>query len=184
MLVTVPDDPMSIFEYGKLKPGKYKVQNLTSQTYLEVQNDSRRLCCRPDRVLSPWGGLWEFKSTDSGYTIKKVESGKPDQYCNAVEWGLFGFGNPVSATAYPAAWRVELVNDLKFQGFGYVRIFWGSSNKALDLTWWGSSNDGTSVTLWENIDPAPWRIWKLLPVQEERPSTDKKDEAPPQYCTK
>ena len=58
------------------------------------------------------------------------------------------------------------MTDIKFKGFGYVRwvvvspkpfystfelrsgygrIFWGSSNKVLDLSWWGSDKDGTKV---------------------------------------
>ena len=51
----------------------------------------------------------------------KVEAGMPDQYCNAVGGFIFGFGSPVSATAFPAAWRVELVDDIKYRGFGYIR---------------------------------------------------------------
>ena len=40
---------------------------------------------------------------------------------------IFGFGSPVSATAYPASWRVELVDDIKYRGFGYIRwVFIGT----------------------------------------------------------
>ena len=52
MKVSPPDDPMSIFANGKLKQGKYKVQNLASHTYLEILEHSRELCCRPAKVLS------------------------------------------------------------------------------------------------------------------------------------
>ena len=53
MLVPPSHDPiMSVFEDGKLKPGKYKVQNLTGQTFLEILEDSKELCCRPATVLS------------------------------------------------------------------------------------------------------------------------------------
>ena len=52
MLTSPSYDPMSIFANGKLKPGTYKVQNLNSQTYLEVLEPSRKLCCRPATVLS------------------------------------------------------------------------------------------------------------------------------------
>ena len=41
MLVSPPDDPMSIFVDGKLKPGTYRVQNLASQTYLEILEHSK-----------------------------------------------------------------------------------------------------------------------------------------------
>jgi len=57
MLVCTPDDPMSIFTDGNLQPGIYKVQNLASQTYLEIQEHSRGLCCRPATVLSPQDAL-------------------------------------------------------------------------------------------------------------------------------
>ncbi|KAF9648181.1 hypothetical protein BDM02DRAFT_2345997 [Thelephora ganbajun] len=165
------------------------VQNLASQTYLEILEHSRELCCRPATVLTSQDASWEFQPSGSGYSIKKVEQGKPEQYCNAVGGLFFGFGNTVSATAFPTAWRVEVVNDIKFQGFGYVRMFWGSSNKALDLSWWGSSKDGTKVGLWEHIDinSDPWRIWKLIPVENEDLPTGldiKKDEVPPKYSAK
>lgn len=60
MLVS-PDDPMSIFVNGKLKPGTYKIQNLTGQTYLEILEDSRKWCCRPGSVLSAQDALVSFK---------------------------------------------------------------------------------------------------------------------------
>lgn len=85
------DDPMSIFVDGRLKPGRYKVQNLASQTYLEILEHSKELCCRPATVLSSKDALvisnilhgprminvaddlqWDFQASDSGYRIKKV----------------------------------------------------------------------------------------------------------------
>jgi len=57
MLPPPPDDPMSIFVDGKLKPGTYKVQNLAGQTYLEVEEYSKELCCRPATVLAPQDAL-------------------------------------------------------------------------------------------------------------------------------
>ena len=70
MLVSSPDDPMSIFVNGKLKPGTYKVQNLSGKTYLEILEDSKELCCRPASVLSDrdalvsseiyWAKLWDI----------------------------------------------------------------------------------------------------------------------------
>ena len=92
MLGHPPEDPLSIFVNGKLKPGTYNVQNLVGQTYLEVLEHSRELCCRPSTALSQQDGLvclvlynrlappmltvfffqqWEFKVSGSGYTIKK-----------------------------------------------------------------------------------------------------------------
>lgn len=48
---------MSIFVDGKLKSGTYKVQNLASQTYLEVLDHSKELCCRIATVLTPKDAL-------------------------------------------------------------------------------------------------------------------------------
>ena len=56
MLTFPNNNPMSIFEDGKLKSGTYKVQNLASQTYLEVL-DSKELCCRTPTVLTPKDAL-------------------------------------------------------------------------------------------------------------------------------
>ena len=60
MLVPPSDNPVSILEDGKLKPGKYKVQNLTGQTFLEILEDSKELCCRPVTVLSDQDALVTF----------------------------------------------------------------------------------------------------------------------------
>ena len=53
MLGSPPDDPMSIFSGGKLRPGTYNVQNLAGGTYLEVWESSKEVCCRPAAVLAP-----------------------------------------------------------------------------------------------------------------------------------
>ena len=57
MLVPPSNDPMSMFVNGKLRPGVYKVQNLTGQTYLEILEDTKEVCCRPAAVLSPQDAL-------------------------------------------------------------------------------------------------------------------------------
>lgn len=61
---------MSIFADGKLKPGTYKVQNLCSETYLEVLESSKELCCRPATVLSAndalVGLLFELRDNRGG----------------------------------------------------------------------------------------------------------------------
>lgn len=92
MLAPPPANLMPIFEDGKLKPGTYKVQNLKSQTYLEILEDTKDLCCRPREVLSGQDALvtsthptqlsnfrcihyisqWEFQTSGSGYRIKKA----------------------------------------------------------------------------------------------------------------
>ena len=47
----------SILERGKLKPGIYKIQNLYSQTYLDIHEHSREVCCRPAKNLGQGKGL-------------------------------------------------------------------------------------------------------------------------------
>jgi hypothetical protein len=50
-------DSSSIFEDGRLKPGTYKIQNLYGETYVDIQEHSRDLCCRPATALREGRGL-------------------------------------------------------------------------------------------------------------------------------
>ena len=50
-------DSSSIFKDGKLKPGIYKIQNLYGQTYMDIHEHSREVCCRPATVLVEGRGL-------------------------------------------------------------------------------------------------------------------------------
>ena len=50
-------DSLSIFEDGKLNPGIYKIQNLYGQTYMDIHEHSREVCCRPATVLAEGRGL-------------------------------------------------------------------------------------------------------------------------------
>jgi hypothetical protein len=50
-------DPNSIFEGGKLKSGIYKIQNIQSETYLDVMVHTREACCRPAGDLGEGKGL-------------------------------------------------------------------------------------------------------------------------------
>ena len=81
-------DPLRIFEDGKLKPGIYKIQNLRSETYLDVHHHSKEVCCRPARDLEDGRGLvrpylpfvirvsdsqkWEIKRFGVGYAVRRV----------------------------------------------------------------------------------------------------------------
>ena len=47
MTFTSTNNSSSIFEGGKLKPGTYKIQNIFSETFLDVEVHSRELLCRP-----------------------------------------------------------------------------------------------------------------------------------------
>ena len=78
----------SVFKDGRLKPGIYKIQNLFSETYLDVHQHSKQVCCRPARDLEDGKGLvrmhlpsvvrvsnnfkWEINSFGVGYTVRRV----------------------------------------------------------------------------------------------------------------
>jgi len=47
----------SIFKDGKLKPGIYKIQNIFSETFLDIEVYPRELCCRPARDLGEGRGV-------------------------------------------------------------------------------------------------------------------------------
>ena len=48
-----------------------------------------------------------------------MEVGKPEQFCTPVQ-GLKE-GTPLYVAAYPAAWKIEVVDDEIHRGFEYVR---------------------------------------------------------------
>jgi len=57
MTLNSTNNSASIFENGMLKPGIYKIQNLHSETYLDIIRHTKELCCRPARDLEDGGGL-------------------------------------------------------------------------------------------------------------------------------
>jgi len=154
----------SIFQDGKIKSGIYKIQNVYSQTYLDILEHSREACCRPDWGLEKGKGLWEIKPLGSGYSVQRVEPDKPDQYCAPLE-GIQG-GTPLFVGTYPVAWRIEVVDDDKHRGFDYVCIFWANTKSAWDLHY-GGKEDGTKVHFWSPNKPSPWQIWKFVPVKTD-----------------
>jgi len=93
-------DPFRIFQGGKLKPGIYKIQNLHSETYLDVLQHSKEVCCRPEQDLRNNKGLvrpflpfvvrvsyaqkWEIKPFVAGYTIQRVSLMTPPDPLSAV----------------------------------------------------------------------------------------------------
>ena len=78
----------SILEGGKLKPGIYKIQNINTETYLDIEVDTREVRCRPAKDLKEGRGLvswsssfvahisdnlqWEIKKLGAGYTVQRV----------------------------------------------------------------------------------------------------------------
>ncbi|KAF9649751.1 hypothetical protein BDM02DRAFT_1745526 [Thelephora ganbajun] len=131
MTLNSTSNTSSILEGGKLKPGIYKIQNIQTGTYLDVEVHTREVCCRPPKDLEEGRGFWEIKSLGAGYTVQFVEPGKPEQFCTPPE--KLG-DSPLAVAAYPVAWRVEVVDDAKHRGFEYVRFCWGSTDWAWSLT--------------------------------------------------
>ncbi|KAF9649757.1 hypothetical protein BDM02DRAFT_3260142 [Thelephora ganbajun] len=158
----------SVFKDGKLKPGIYKIQNLYGQTYMDVHEHSRDVCCRPATALEEGRGLkWEIKPLGAGYSVQRVEPGKPEQFCVPLH-GLGDGAHPsLGVTPYPMAWRLAIVEDEEHRGFEYIRLYWETTNRVWDLKD-RSDKDGTRVQICEGAPPDhTWRIWKLIPVKVE-----------------
>ena len=47
----------SIFRDGQLRPGTYKIQNLYTQTSMDILEHSKEVCCRPATALGEGRGL-------------------------------------------------------------------------------------------------------------------------------
>jgi len=166
MLLTSTGNSSSIFENEKLKVGTYKIQNLYTQGYVDIHEHSREMCCRPPQELQEGRGIWEIKPLGAGYMIRRVEPEKPEQFC-APMVGLQD-GCAISVSAYPAAWRVEIVNDDIHRGFEYVRLYWGTTTMIWDISGEKKASDTPKVQLWkESKNPNGWWIWKLIPAEEE-----------------
>jgi len=88
MTLNSTGDSSSILKDGKLKPGIYKIQNINTETYLDIEVHTRELCCRPAENLKEGRGLvsrrsssvahtpdnlqWEIKRFGAGYTVQRV----------------------------------------------------------------------------------------------------------------
>jgi len=118
------------------------------------------VCCRPAKDLEEGRGLWEIKSFGAGYTVRKIEPGKPEQFC--TPWRGLEDGVPLFVNAYPSAWRIEVVDDDIHRGFEYVRFYWGPTERTWDLAG-GYKDDGTKVQFYDEKG-LPWQIWKLTPA--------------------
>jgi len=57
MTLNSTSDSSSIFRDGKLRPGTYKIQNLHSETYLDIHQHTRGVCCRPAKDLGEGRGI-------------------------------------------------------------------------------------------------------------------------------
>jgi len=156
---------MSLFKDGELKPGIYKIQNIVGQTYVDVRDRSRELCCRPATVLEG-KGQWEILSFGPGYTIRRIEKEKPDQFCTVLSGSTDKEGRvSVSVSTFPGVWRVEIVRNQCYKGCEYIRFFWGTTSLTWDLADFGSDKDNTPVHYGGGEGFQPCRIWKLIPVR-------------------
>ena len=88
MITNPTGDSPPIFEDGRLRPGIYKIQNIFTETYVDIEVHSRTVCCRPANCLEEGRGLvrphlsdvvhisdvskWEIKSLGAGYTVQRV----------------------------------------------------------------------------------------------------------------
>jgi len=82
------NESSSIFQDGKLKSGIYKIWNICTETYVDIEVQSRGVCCRPAQNLEEGNGLvrsfyqfvahvsndykWEVKPLGAGYSVRRV----------------------------------------------------------------------------------------------------------------
>ncbi|KAF9648154.1 hypothetical protein BDM02DRAFT_3261202 [Thelephora ganbajun] len=156
----------SILKNGKLKPGIYQIQNLIGQTFVEMQGSARTSAVGPRRRYR--AEKWDFQPFRPGYTIRKVYpkgSSKPDLYCAMLE----GLGNrsSVAVSPYPAAWKIQIVDEEKCRGFEYIRVVWSTTEMVWDLAWWGNSSDGNKVQVFAGNSTQPCQNWKLIPIDDK-----------------
>ena len=57
MTLILTNPPPSIFEDGQLRPGIYKIQNIYTETFLDIEVHSRDVCCRPPESLGEGRGI-------------------------------------------------------------------------------------------------------------------------------
>jgi len=65
----------SIFKY-ELKSGIYKIQNLLSQTYMDIHEHTREVCCRPATALAEGKGLVRPRCRSRLFVYLMVDSGE------------------------------------------------------------------------------------------------------------
>ncbi|KAF9649754.1 hypothetical protein BDM02DRAFT_3113186 [Thelephora ganbajun] len=159
-------DSSPIFKDGRLKPGIYKIQNIFTEAFLDIEVHSRNVCCRPAQNLREGRGLWEIKQFGAGYTVQRVEPGKPEQFCTPSD-GV-NSGTTLRVAAYPVAWRVEMAEDEHHRGFEYVRFYWATGKIVWDPSS-GSNYDGVPVQTYPEALNNAWQVWSLVPVKVEDP---------------
>ena len=108
----IPTDPAStsdsasIFHDGKLKPGIYRIQNIVSQTYLDIRNDSKQLCCRPAAVLEGKGLVGSRSHSIPIAVVLTISSGKYSLRVLAIQFAGY------SIESRPSLLPTELQGDV------------------------------------------------------------------------
>ena len=91
----------SILQGGKLKAGIYKIQNVFTETWVDIEVHSRGVCCRPAGNLEEGNDLvrphpqfgvyvsdnhkWEIQHLGAGYFVKRV-SVDADQHKSLLQY--------------------------------------------------------------------------------------------------
>ena len=57
MTLNATNKSSSIFQDGRLRPGIYKIRNVYTETYVDIEEHSRSVCCRPAQNLEEGNGL-------------------------------------------------------------------------------------------------------------------------------
>ena len=57
MVLSSTSASLSILEDGKLKPGIYKIQHISTKNFLDYEVHTREMCCRPATELEEDKGL-------------------------------------------------------------------------------------------------------------------------------
>jgi len=92
MALTSMNDPVSIFNGGKLDPEIHNVRGIVDQTYIDIRDHGRGLCCRPVTLLEGKGlvclcpsfGLKNRKLKPGIYQNPlKISSVKPSWRCKS-----------------------------------------------------------------------------------------------------
>jgi len=154
----------SIFQNGKLKPGVYKIQNVRSETYLDLHLHSMELCCRPAKDLAANRGLWKIGGFGDGYAIWRVDPGNPHQFCSPLR-GI-SFDNPIGVTPYPVGWRIQRADDKVYSRYEYIRIYFGPDTDQIWDLWDGNGDNGALVKFC-NFNHNAQQVWRLIPAEAE-----------------
>jgi len=76
MTLAPTNESGSVFKDGKLQPGIYKIQSIVSQTYVDIQENTRELCGRPATLLEGKGLVGSRPCLTCKTVVMAIFSGK------------------------------------------------------------------------------------------------------------